>query len=1137
MGRKLDMSNLTEEEAEHVLQVVQRDMQLRKKEEKRLGELKQELDEEESRCVLLSRQCGFNDRCCIRCCSSFTVFLKPRHRCLDCRYNVCRRCCSYSDTDKSWLCSACEKSRLLKTQSLEWFYSNVRRRFKRFGSAKVLKMLYRRHVGDQASQAEFTEGSTYADSTDDSVYESDSTFYKHTEERSMAESISVALRVAKEAIDDAITQAEKQPCNQEKLKEACYLRDNRGELIEELTTMILQTIICKNRDLSEAHTECTLEPPPDQNSNPLLSFLPNQPQSAFSLLTEEILAQHDKTEQSSVLCTQGLKADDVSSTAGWNQNIDWMENSCASSVLQSPDGNWFALQTAQLSRLSLPTKRENLMFSALEKESGVISAYDKIASDTESDSDGAWSATRKKINQKLSTSNLLNDHHATSSQPDVTIPTKYTADQSQSDRDQNIPVSQIQNPTLGVLKRKMSLEVKPCQGHSAMGITINPYGGESSEDGLKNNRVKKTRRRRRNKRDAREGKGSQVCSGESLSLSEPDYGRMLLNYLLKCQSKKQSVSEFSSDETMTADSVTPDILTSGAVTPEAFTPDAEDPTTEHHLLSGTLDKQLTFKLDELADQENGTQFPITHEIVMDNVEEAVDKRTEESEKTRKEKRDKKRCDALSDAEVDVKQKNLDIKENKERKGLLDVDDNKIENKTLTNTETLSTDMIGNLNYDILQETVKNESAIKIERAARMSEKEFYDRKIEMKKEPEKHKQKELNTINKINLDRLIKTTEDKANYLTTKISVDRNVKQEKKDRPESVEKDDTKPEPEKKQDSVKTNTPVENRIKKDERHEYIKQKGTEYEAENETNRLCNIGSRKSMNNIQETYSQDNLGEREKIDDKQKTKHVLEGLSTPEKLISNTTFTLPDLTDDSGKKKIMEKHEKQHPIPQGDEMGFHSETINRDEQTEKSDVENKSKSNVEKTKADDIQDHTLKDVQDGSTFVQEEFLSPEVIYKKYSAASLRSITTEVLKVLNATEGLIQGASQSESCDQPVLPPTQSKRLDEQLSRIEENVYVAASAVFGLEAELGDLEECARSISGDTTEEELSQLEEQVASAAAQIHQSERQVTDIAARIAALKSAGLNVAPHTRFSKVRTKQSTMPVSQAFDTFVQQ
>lgn len=36
MGRKLDLSGLTDNEAEHVLQVVQRDMKLRKKEEARL---------------------------------------------------------------------------------------------------------------------------------------------------------------------------------------------------------------------------------------------------------------------------------------------------------------------------------------------------------------------------------------------------------------------------------------------------------------------------------------------------------------------------------------------------------------------------------------------------------------------------------------------------------------------------------------------------------------------------------------------------------------------------------------------------------------------------------------------------------------------------------------------------------------------------------------------------------------------------------------------------------------------------------------------------------------------------------------------------------------------------------------------
>ncbi|XP_058250828.1 rab effector MyRIP isoform X2 [Hemibagrus wyckioides] len=1173
MGRKLDMSNLTEDEAEHVLQVVQRDMQLRKTEEERLSELKQELDQEESRCVLLSRQCGFNERCCIRCCSSFTFFLKPRRRCLDCRYNVCKRCCSYSETEKSWLCFACEKSRLLKTQSLEWFYSNVRRRFKRFGSAKVLKMLYRRHVGDQGSQAEFTEGSIYAESTDDSVYESDSTFYKHTEERSMAESISVALRVAKEAIDEAITKAEKQPGNQEKLKEVCYLRDNKGELIEELTTMILQTIICKNRDLSEMHTECNLEPPPDQNRNS---------QSAFSHLTEEILAQHDKTEQSSMLCTQGLKKDEVPAVASWNQNMDWMENSCASSVLQSPDGNWFALQSTQLPRLSLPTKRENLMFNALEKESGVISAYDGIASDTESDSDGAWGAARGEIHRKLCTSNLLYDRHATSSKPAIKSPTKYASDQPQSDSDQNNPVPQIYNPTLPLLKRTVSLEDRhlPCQCHSVMGVTTNPYGGESSEDGLEDNRVKRTRRRRRNKREATEGKGLRVCSGERPSLSEPDYGRMLLNYLLKCQSKRQSVSEIPSDETMNADtpdSVTPDILKSGAMTPDAFTPDAEDPLTEHHVLSGTSDQQLTSKLSELANHVNGTQLPLTRNGI-DGVVEPVDEGKEVREGGKKEERDKERRESLSDMVVDVRQKNSEIKEDEDHKvgkGLTDVEVNEIETKTLMNLETQSTNMIDNLHNEILQETVVKQSAPETDGTARMSLEECFDYQAEMDREPEEHIERELNTTYKIDSDGLIKTTEDKASYLSKRMLVDQNVEQETKDRSESKGGDDSEPEPVKNPDSIKNEehkepeakclleTTVESceKSEKDESQECRKQKkDTEYEAESKKDNLDNTGSENRMNNEKEslTFSQDNLDfvEEENSEYKQMTENVVTGLNIMEEeteaQISNTSYSISDLTDDSCKEmeEKMGKQIEQNQMTQDNEMGFHNERIDRDEQMQEDDMENESNF-VGKTEehscvaeAEQCNDHTLKDVLDYTTSGQEEFLSAEDVYKdehlekdlqfiftllqqKYSAASLRSITSEVLKVLNATEDLIQGAmglSQSESWDRPAFSPTQSRRLDEQLSRIEENVYVAASAVFGLEAELGDLEECARSISGDTTEEELSHLEEQVASAAAQVQQSELQVTDIAARIAALKSAGLNVAPQTRFAKPQTIDSS-------------
>lgn len=57
-----------------------------------------------------------------------------------------------------------------------------------------------------------------------------------------------------------------------------------------------------------------------------------------------------------------------------------------------------------------------------------------------------------------------------------------------------------------------------------------------------------------------------------------------------------------------------------------------------------------------------------------------------------------------------------------------------------------------------------------------------------------------------------------------------------------------------------------------------------------------------------------------------------------------------------------------------------------------------------------------------------------------------------------------------------------------------MYLTAGAVYGLEGTLGDLEQCARSISSGTTDTELAFLEDQVATAAAQVQQSELQVPE-------------------------------------------
>ncbi|XP_036617486.1 rab effector MyRIP isoform X2 [Trichosurus vulpecula] len=169
---------------------------------------------------------------------------------------------------------------------------------------------------------------------------------------------------------------------------------------------------------------------------------------------------------------------------------------------------------------------------------------------------------------------------------------------------------------------------------------------------------------------------------------------------------------------------------------------------------------------------------------------------------------------------------------------------------------------------------------------------------------------------------------------------------------------------------------------------------------------------------------------------------------------------------------------------------------------------------------------------------------EELKKKYSAVSLCNISTEVLKVINATEELI--AESNGPWDFPADPPEREKgsfplgtdhvRLDEQLTSLEENVYLTAGTVYGLEGQLNELEDAARRISSTTGESELAELEDQVATAAAQVHHAELQISDIESRIAALTLAGLNVAPCVRLTRKRD-QKQMNQVQTIDTSRQQ
>ncbi|KAF7214357.1 transcript variant X8 [Nothobranchius furzeri] len=158
-GTKLDLSKLTDEEAKHVWDVIQRDFDLRKKEEDRLGELKSKIQKEDTKIELLGTQSSLTDSYCIRCLQPFKFLVNAKRQCLDCRFHVCRSCSHYSRKEHGWVCDPCHMARVLRIGTLEWYHENVRARFKRFGSAKVMRSLFKRLSGEHScSQSDLGDG-------------------------------------------------------------------------------------------------------------------------------------------------------------------------------------------------------------------------------------------------------------------------------------------------------------------------------------------------------------------------------------------------------------------------------------------------------------------------------------------------------------------------------------------------------------------------------------------------------------------------------------------------------------------------------------------------------------------------------------------------------------------------------------------------------------------------------------------------------------------------------------------------------------------------------------------------------------------------------------------------------------------
>ncbi|XP_074842186.1 rab effector MyRIP [Carettochelys insculpta] len=571
MGRKLDLSGLTDGEAEHVLQVVQRDFSLRKKEEERLSEMKQKLDEEGNKCSILSKQQKFNEHCCIRCCSPFTFLINSKRRCQDCKYNICKNCSSYQKKDKAWLCNVCQQARLLRTQSLEWYYNNVKSRFKRFGSAKVLKNLYRKHRLESGACSEIKEGGFIEGSIDNegSISGSDSTFYRQTEGHSMMDTLAVALRVAEEAVEEAISKAETYSESLDKQNEACYLREHKEELIEELATTIVQKMIRKQKSKAE-QVETDFDWP-ESRSNGLASVAVSdqsmltfpgsrrgsytlwRSQSAFSLSSEDTPSQDLDLASSmpEILWRQQKgpirrrKEHKLSALPSW-KSVDRLNETSPPPVLQSTDGNWVALQSITLSRPRMLAKPKSQVFKALENESSVMSAYDEMGSDSEDDYD--WNVALNKLRRRpkqLSeesyyTDSQYNTEWAYGSDPyqPVTSPssglytnteTVYSDSETSSVNSSREPRELSKLPWLQRTTQSDISKVEKAHLHGELDVNLNPqadtleYSDSSETEEVHYDLEKRSRRWKKSKHvseELNEGKNHTKTHKKSLSTNQ-----------------------------------------------------------------------------------------------------------------------------------------------------------------------------------------------------------------------------------------------------------------------------------------------------------------------------------------------------------------------------------------------------------------------------------------------------------------------------------------------------------------------------------------------------------------------------------------------------------------------------------------
>ncbi|XP_044885704.1 synaptotagmin-like protein 4 isoform X2 [Mauremys mutica] len=142
MSEAVDLSFLSEAERDMILQVLQRDEELRKAEERRVRRLKNELLEIRRKGAKRGSQ-RYSEKTCARCQQSLGRVSPKANTCRGCNHLVCRDCRSYS-INSTWRCKVCTKEAELKKTTGDWFYDQRINRFANRLGSDIVRMSLRR---------------------------------------------------------------------------------------------------------------------------------------------------------------------------------------------------------------------------------------------------------------------------------------------------------------------------------------------------------------------------------------------------------------------------------------------------------------------------------------------------------------------------------------------------------------------------------------------------------------------------------------------------------------------------------------------------------------------------------------------------------------------------------------------------------------------------------------------------------------------------------------------------------------------------------------------------------------------------------------------------------------------------------